>query len=714
MALPTPLPAQYTLLTTIGAAKLSTALANGTTVNFKQFSVGDGNGASYIPTVNASDYATQTTLKREVYRANIDTKTVDPSDNTIVKFACKIPLTHSTSFTIRELGLFDVSGDLIAVTIVPSQLFSSGITDIYINSAIQITNTAVVNLSVTSAIFANVVEVEAGLINNKSIAPDVLATTLKNHGYIDYKASTDLPTLISQLNDSTYIAVDSGTRLINGKSFDLEKGDLIIKSQAGVVSVLRGDSGNTHIEKSTNYTLTVADLPESEIVVIKNINTTTDVIFTLPAGFTFDIVNSGINAAKTTYTVKPLEEIAIRNRQGNFIEVIGSPPNLSLVGIAAATVTKSTTSSIALTEKSILSGANNITLTLPAIAGVTDGDIYYVKSLHTGVKIDANGAETIDGVSQSINLNKYDAYSFRAAATDWQIVNDHLNERGYATTVTTMTASGTIPATQKNTLINANNIAAVLPALAGLITGELIFVKAGNFTGCTLDAGAETIDGSATTINLLPNSAYTLQKTSATNWQIVSRYSQLDIASASDALAAASAVKVLTASNLGDVTADSADMIAATATNVFMSPKLTLDKLRHVSSKTSTTQLGTVELATSLETQLSLDSDRAITASAAFAGYGFNDPVTKSASATLLESEHLVLIDTTGITITLPTASTIKKSKRNTVNHRVINISGGNAIVAGGVPSLLPLTETLDPTNINAASIPTIVGGALV
>lgn len=174
MALPTPLPPQYTLLTAIGGAKLAAANAGGTTVDFKEFTAGDGGGTAYVPAVNSNDYATQTSLINEVYRADIDSKSIDAIDDTIAKLMCKIPMTFGTSFIIREIGLYDTAGDLIAVTIVPDQTFNSGITDTYINSAIQISNTATVNLVVTNALFASLAELEAGNVNNKSVAPDVL------------------------------------------------------------------------------------------------------------------------------------------------------------------------------------------------------------------------------------------------------------------------------------------------------------------------------------------------------------------------------------------------------------------------------------------------------------------------------------------------------------------------------------------------------------
>lgn len=322
MALPSPLPPQYTLLTAVGASKLSTALANGTTVDFKEFAAGDGGGSAYIPTVNAGDYATQIALINEVYRADLDSKSIDAADNTIAKLTAKIPLSHSTSFTIREIGLYDTSGDLIAITIVPDQNFSAGLTDIYINSAIQISNTAVVNLTVTNALFANLSELENGVVNNKAVAPDVLKTYLDKTKQ-SYDASTNTPDIALMLNGSEVFVETKGTQIINGEPYDLEKGDVIKKSNVGTLSVFRGKSAKSKVAKSANYALLAADLPEDEIIGLNN-TSGASIDFTVPATYATDTQSDYVDATKTIITVEAGQTIYVRNTQGNVIELIGS------------------------------------------------------------------------------------------------------------------------------------------------------------------------------------------------------------------------------------------------------------------------------------------------------------------------------------------------------------------------------------------------------
>lgn len=102
------MPAYYCLLTLTGQAKIAAAIAAGTQVNATQIAVGDGNGNDTTP-VN-----TQTALVREVYRTNVSSISVNPSDNTQVIFEAVIAA-NIGGWTARELGLYDNTGALLAV-----------------------------------------------------------------------------------------------------------------------------------------------------------------------------------------------------------------------------------------------------------------------------------------------------------------------------------------------------------------------------------------------------------------------------------------------------------------------------------------------------------------------------------------------------------------------------------------------------------------------
>ncbi len=98
----------YTILTTTGKAKIANSAALGTKVNFKTLKVGDGNGAYYEPTEN------QTSLINKVWEGNIGAVTVDETNSNWIVTETTIPASDG-GFFIREAGIFDEDGDLIAI-----------------------------------------------------------------------------------------------------------------------------------------------------------------------------------------------------------------------------------------------------------------------------------------------------------------------------------------------------------------------------------------------------------------------------------------------------------------------------------------------------------------------------------------------------------------------------------------------------------------------
>jgi len=104
----TPADQIYSLPTNLGAAKLAYALANNLTVQISHMAIGDGNGAVVNPT------ATATGLVREVHRAQLNQLSPHPENPNWIVAELVIPA-EVGGWTIRELGLYDVDGDLIFV-----------------------------------------------------------------------------------------------------------------------------------------------------------------------------------------------------------------------------------------------------------------------------------------------------------------------------------------------------------------------------------------------------------------------------------------------------------------------------------------------------------------------------------------------------------------------------------------------------------------------
>lgn len=102
----------YSQLTAYGEKYIAKQISNGKPLNFATMAVGDGNGQNTTPT------ATQTTLVHEVYRANTTDVLLDEANPNQVICEFLIP-ENVGDFWVREVGIFDETGQLVAVANTP-------------------------------------------------------------------------------------------------------------------------------------------------------------------------------------------------------------------------------------------------------------------------------------------------------------------------------------------------------------------------------------------------------------------------------------------------------------------------------------------------------------------------------------------------------------------------------------------------------------------
>ena len=98
----------YSIVTNIGAAQIANASVLGGKVDIVCFAVGDAGGAGYQPSTE------MTALRHEVWRGNITSYEVDEDSPNLIRVRAVLP-SNVGGFTIRELGVFDSGGNLIAV-----------------------------------------------------------------------------------------------------------------------------------------------------------------------------------------------------------------------------------------------------------------------------------------------------------------------------------------------------------------------------------------------------------------------------------------------------------------------------------------------------------------------------------------------------------------------------------------------------------------------
>ncbi|MCB2255366.1 phage tail protein [Pseudomonas chlororaphis] len=197
----------FAILTAVGKAKQANADALGIPWNFSQIGVGDANGTDPIPSEQ------QTQLIHENRRAPLNQVKIDPNNANIIIAEQVIP-ENVGGWWIREIGLYDAAGDLVAVancapSFKPLLSQGSGRTQV-IRMNLIIANTANVELKIDPSV--------------------VLAT----RAYVDGKVLEEINKLDSKQSvraaTTTNIAL-SGLQTIDGIA--LAAGDrVLVKNQA--------------------------------------------------------------------------------------------------------------------------------------------------------------------------------------------------------------------------------------------------------------------------------------------------------------------------------------------------------------------------------------------------------------------------------------------------------------------------------------------------
>lgn len=167
----------YAIVTSAGAAKIANAVSLGTKLNITHMAVGDGGGT--LPTPNAS----QAKLINEVRRAALNSLTVDAANSSQIIAEQIIP-ENEGGFWIREMGLFDGDGTLIAVcntaeTYKPQLQEGSGRTQ-RLRMIIIVSSTDAVTLKVDpSVVLATRQYVDESVLEVRQYADNLMAAHVK-------------------------------------------------------------------------------------------------------------------------------------------------------------------------------------------------------------------------------------------------------------------------------------------------------------------------------------------------------------------------------------------------------------------------------------------------------------------------------------------------------------------------------------------------------
>lgn len=187
----------FAILTNQGAARLANAAALGTRLNLTQMAVGDANGV--LPTPDPA----QTKLINQKRIAPLNLLTVDPA-NTSQIIAEQIIPENEGGFWIREIGLYDDDGILIAVancpeTYKPELQEGSGRTQT-IRMILIVSSTSAITLKINpSVVLATRQYVDDKVIEVKSYADGLMRAHEQSRNHPD---ATTTAKGFTQLNSS--------------------------------------------------------------------------------------------------------------------------------------------------------------------------------------------------------------------------------------------------------------------------------------------------------------------------------------------------------------------------------------------------------------------------------------------------------------------------------------------------------------------------------
>ena len=193
-------------ITNIGLAKIADAIANNTPLSLATMEVGDGNGNTTTPA------ETDTELVRSVYSGAANRVDTDPSDATRIICELIIPAAEG-GFTIREIGVFDDEGDLIAIAQFPpvyKPLPSEGATlDLVARLFLVVSNTDAVTLVIDTAVVVatrQYVNDQLDMLIPGGTTDQILAKVSNADGDYEWRNATDVNVVVDVIQEVQTLA----------------------------------------------------------------------------------------------------------------------------------------------------------------------------------------------------------------------------------------------------------------------------------------------------------------------------------------------------------------------------------------------------------------------------------------------------------------------------------------------------------------------------
>ena len=399
----------FAILTNVGLAKQANADALGIAWKITQMGVGDANGTEPMPS------ATQTALINERRRAPLNQLKVDPTNSAIIIAEQVIP-EDVGGWWIREIGLYDADGDLVAIA----------------NCAPSFKPLLTQGSGRTQVVRMNMIVSNASNVELK-IDPSVVLAT---RAYVDAKVLEELNKLDSK--QSVRVATTANIALAGLQTIDavaLVAGDrVLVKNQA-----LAKDNGIYVVSNGVWVRSTDADLnaevTSALVVAVEQGATLADTRWQLvtdgaivlgTTALTFQDVTQGFAALSSpTFTGLPKAPTLARfdNTKGL---VTAEFLNDSMGGLRRTyySLTQGQIMTPAMVNSLIYAGAGVTGAVLPLLSSVPYGSTLTFAGMSAPIVLQRQGADTIWATSANsaltaISVNLGDTLTLTATSFGW-------------------------------------------------------------------------------------------------------------------------------------------------------------------------------------------------------------------------------------------------------------------------------------------------------
>lgn len=196
--------------TNYGVSQIAAANASGAPINLTHFAVGDG----LLPSGGGSSWASRTTLVNERWRATVSQVYVDSSSPGRFVIEGTIPY-NVGGWTIREFGIFDAAGQLVAIGDFPPTYKSvpgdAAVNDLVIRVVLTIGNASAVSVMIDPSV---AVASQAWVLTNINAAHIIpggttgqrLAKASNNDGHFQWVDPTVSAVIVDGIEESATVA----------------------------------------------------------------------------------------------------------------------------------------------------------------------------------------------------------------------------------------------------------------------------------------------------------------------------------------------------------------------------------------------------------------------------------------------------------------------------------------------------------------------------